>query len=183
MCLRSEGTRFDNDSIAHLDGGQDLSERQQKREVPGADGCGDAEGDVFVYDALVVLVVAIGLRLSHADVPVKPLAGSVGLDGTEHARLAGLLQEQLSHLFQVAVVDFLVTLEILRAFSPCELLPRAVRLGSGDDGIFDIIVSSNWDVPEVLLGGWVDAVVLGLRGPVLTVDDIEECVEFNGGEL
>jgi hypothetical protein len=90
------------------------------------------------------------------------LAGSLDLNGAEHARLASLLEDELDHLLLVAVRDFLISPQILFALCPGCLLPRGVGLAGGCNGIFNIVVSSDWDVPELLFGGWVDTAVLCL---------------------
>lgn len=132
---------------------------------------GKFHGDVFVLNYFGVLLIPLGLRFFQGEMVVEKLDPGLNLDGAKHARLASLFEEELDHLL-VAVVNLLVALDGCFAFSPCRLLPGCVGFIGGSDRVIYIIMSSNWDIPELLLGRWVDTVAPGLGCSVLTLSGI-----------
>jgi len=171
---------FDYYAVASKKGWDDLANGEDQGEVPWADTGNDTKRHISGGDDLVV-VLNLLFWDGQGEVEAKEQADTLDFVVGEGFGLATLGLHKLGEFLLVPTIQVHVLLDQLLALLEGGLRPRGEGLVGSLHSFLDIVLAGNWDIPELLLGGGVDTIVLLLGADVLAIDNVVEGAEIDIG--
>jgi hypothetical protein len=98
-------------------------------------------------------------------------------------RLAWFLAKKRDELLNVLIEQIGELKKKLFSLFNRSLWPGKKRSFCSGNGIVEILLGTDWDIPELLASGWVYTMVDVLWGAVLGVDNVVEVFEIESGHL